>query len=188
MEDRKDRKWPKLFGNILFTIFIIFMAFLIIVTAKTRFTGGEPKLFGYRFYIVNSGSMSPTIDMDSMIIVKETDPQYIDRGDIVTYYGHDRDSKVTHRVVEIEGAGTSFITRGDANDSNDPIPLEGNKLIGKVIISIPWIGKVFRFLNTRLGVIIIGLLITLWIVVPMVSQKFKQLNKPVGLCKLKMKK
>ncbi len=174
-EDIKNTKEPnkmlKTIENIAFIIFMIIMSILIFITAQSRFTGQEPSLLGHRLYIVNSGSMTPTIKVDSMIIVKESNAKEIVKGDIITYYGHNQDSRVTHRVVEIENNGETFITRGDANESNDPLPLEGEKLIGKVVFIIPFLGSIFRFLSTDLGLALLITVAIAWIVFPKILSK-----------------
>lgn len=173
LKEKKDIKWLKVLSNLLFTIFMIVIIGLIGITAQSRFTGSEPRIFGHRIYIVDSGSMSPTINVDSMIIVKELKPSEVEIKDVITYYGHNDKSRVTHRVMDIENNGESFITRGDANEVSDPNPLNGDKLIGKVVFKIPVIGKVFRFLNTQLGIGIMITLAILWFIVPIVSKGFK---------------
>ena len=177
-EDIKDYKSKKsiikILGNIGFIIFMIIISTLIFITAQSKIIGREPTLFGFRIYIVDSGSMSPTIEVDSMILVKEMKKEEIISDDIITYYGHNKESRVTHRVMEVEDSGRSFITKGDANQINDPLPLDGNKLIGKVVFTIPVIGKVFRSLSTQLGIGILITLSILWIIIPIISSKFKK--------------
>jgi len=161
----------KILGNILFTLFMIIMIGLIFITAQSRFTGMEPSLFSHRLYIVDSGSMSPTINIDSMIVVKEFAPQQIKEGDIITYYGSNNSVKVTHRVMEVQGQGQSFITKGDANETNDPMPLEGQRVIGKVVFTIPFIGMMFRFLSTIQGIISLALVGAIWLIAPKIFTK-----------------
>lgn len=162
----KENKTLKILGNIGFTVFMIIMIILIFITVQSRLTGREPSLLGHRIYVVDSGSMSPTIKVDSMIIVKEIDSKEIEKGDIVTYYGLSNSTKVTHRIVEVKDDGEHFITKGDANDTVDPMPLEGEKIVGKVSYSIPFIGKIFRGLSSKLGISLIITLGILWIIVP----------------------
>lgn len=147
------------------------MVSLIFITAQSRFTGKEPMLLGHRLYIVDSGSMSPTIKVDSMIIVKESEPQDIKQGDIITYFGSGNTTKVTHRVMEVQDQGKTFITRGDANITDDPLPLEGERVIGKVVFFIPFIGMVFRFLNSIYGIVSLVIIGATWLVVPMILAK-----------------
>lgn len=167
--------------NTLFTLFMIVMVGLILITAQSRFTGKEPSLLGHKLYIVNSGSMSPTIWEHSMIIVKELEPQEVMVQDIITYYGATDSDRVTHRVMEVENKGESFITRGDANETDDPMPLDGEKLIGKVVFTIPLIGLVFRFLSTIQGIGLLVVLAAIWIVVPkLLSKRSHSSKEPHG--------
>lgn len=174
LEEKKDAKWLKVLSNILFTIFMIVILSLIAITAQSKLTGSEPRILGHRLYVVDSGSMSPTINVDSMIIIKESKPSEIEIGDVITYYGYDNQSRVTHRVAAIENKGEFFTTRGDANNTEDPMPLEGSKLIGKMVFKIPMIGKLFRFLNTQIGMGILITLSILWIILPLISKRFRQ--------------
>ncbi|MFY9176409.1 MAG: signal peptidase I [Caldicoprobacterales bacterium] len=170
-------KLMKLLGNILFALYMIIMIGLIFITAQSRFTGREPSLFNHRLYIVDSGSMSPTIIQDSMIIVKESEPQDIKEGDIITYYGSQNSGKVTHRVVEVQEQGKSFITKGDANQTNDPLPLDGERVIGKVIFAIPFVGMIFRFLSSIHGIISLAILGAFWIVGSKIFVSHRNQNK-----------
>ena len=105
LKEKKNIKWLKVLSNLLFTLSMMVIIGLIIITAQSKLTGNEPRLLGHRIYIVDSGSMSPTINVDSMIIVKELKPNEIEIGDVITYYGHNKESRVTHRVVGIENNG-----------------------------------------------------------------------------------
>ena len=166
----RNSKWFKkamrLSRDILFAAYIILMTGLICITAQSRFTGREPALLGYRMYFVDSGSMSPAIRQDSMIIVKELEPQDVKEKDIVTYYGRNESTRITHRIVKVIDNGKSFITRGDANNTDDPMPLDGDRLIGKVVFIIPLIGRLFRFLSTVKGMVTVVMLGVVWLAVP----------------------
>lgn len=168
----------KILSNILFTLFMVVMVGLIFVTAQSRFTGKEPMLLGHRLYIVDSGSMSPTIKVDSMIIVKESEAREIEEGDIITYYGAWNSTKVTHRVMEVRDQGKTFITKGDANTTDDPLPLEGERIIGKVVFFIPYIGMVFRFLSSIYGIIALVVVGAIWLIVPMILARKRKPHGP----------
>lgn len=179
MEGGKNKRWVKILENILFTMFMIVMIFLIFTTAQSKIKGEEPRLLGHRLYVIDSGSMSPTINMGSMIIVKEMKASEINKMDIITYYGHDKDSRVTHRAVDVIEDGKYFTTKGDANEVADPMPVKGEKLIGKVVFKIPYIGKVFKFLNTEIGIKLLIILIAIWIIGTKIINKIKKSNKYV---------
>lgn len=161
----------KILENIGFIIIMVIMSMLLFITAQSRITGKEPSLLGHRIYIVDSGSMSPTMQVDSMIIVRELKKEEIVPKDIITYYGHNEESRITHRVMEVNNNGESFVTKGDANQVNDPLPLDGNKLIGKVVMVIPFIGRIFRMLSTRFAMAIVISIGILWMIFPKLFPK-----------------
>lgn len=168
----KENKILKIIGNIGFAVFMIIMLILILITAQSRFTGREPSLLGHRIYIVDSGSMAPTIPMDSMIIIKEVSADEIKENDIVTFYAGSSDTRVTHRVVEIIEDEKQFVTRGDANNTEDASILQGDRIIGKLAFSIPFVGTLFRFLSSIPGIVMLAVLGILFIILPKLVKKF----------------
>lgn len=101
-----------------------------------------PRLMGYQLYNVLSGSMEPQIHVGSIVCAAPTDPNQIDAGDVIVFYGgHDRSTVVTHRVVENDRTMRQFVTKGDANAVEDPQPVSYLDLIGKVRLVIPLLGK-----------------------------------------------
>ena len=89
--------------------------------------------------------MEPTISTGSLILV-DTDVA-LHMEDIVTF--QKQDSIITHRIVR-QIDDQKFITKGDANDSDDPTPLYKSQIIGKVILTIPYIGYIMIFLRRYL--------------------------------------
>ncbi len=156
------------FGNMLFIILLLFMATLSFFLIQSRLSGGAPEVAGYQMYIVLSGSMSPEFDTGSLAFVRETDTNQLVVGDIITYRSHaDSDSLTTHRIVEIRRNGdTRFVTRGDANNVNDPTPVPVENVVGRVTGSVPYVGYLLDFVQTRMGLILLifvpGLLIILY--------------------------
>lgn len=168
---RKENKILKTLGNLGFAIFMALMILMIFMVGQSKFTGQEPSLLGHRVYIVDSGSMVPTLPTNSMIVVKETPPSEIVENDIITYYSGSQNTRVTHRVVGIEEDGQGFITRGDANNIEDASILQGEKIIGKLAFSIPYIGKIFRELNGKMGIAFVVILGVMWILIPNLFKK-----------------
>jgi signal peptidase I len=118
--------------------------------------GADRAMFGYRVYTVLTGSMTPGptspeggFGAGAVIVVKAIAPQDVAVGDVITYrIDPDRGTVLTHRVVEIKTRldgtpGLWFVTRGDANDADDP-PVPADRVIGKKVLSIPKIGGVIR--------------------------------------------
>ena len=104
-----------------------------------------PGLFGIRPYVVYSGSMEPEIPTGAVVFTKEGEfsPK---KGDIITF--HNGDTVVTHRVVKKEK--DIFITKGDANKTEDPVPAEASQIIGRVVFHLPYLGYVIHFLKARI--------------------------------------
>jgi signal peptidase I len=104
MEGHNDYKIKNIFKiteNIFLYMVLVITVILIIVTVRSRFKGEQPSIFGYKIYEVQSGSMTPTINVGSLIIVKQINPKDIKTNDIITYKGSTQ-SLVTHRVVDIQ--------------------------------------------------------------------------------------
>ncbi len=84
---------------------------------------------------VTTGSMAPTYEVDTLIVVKKTDPAEIREGDVISFYSLDPalDGAVnTHRVsVEKEG-GRPYHQTKDVADAYD---VQSEYLVGKVILA-----------------------------------------------------
>ena len=87
---------------------------------------GYVNVFGYTFFEVGSGSMSPTILSNDVIIVKLNEDYQVN--DIVTFR-YDN-SIVTHRIVKI--FDDKIITKGDVNNIRD-LSVKKKFIIGKVV-------------------------------------------------------
>ena len=105
------------------------------------------KLFGLQGFTVESNSMAPAYPVDSFIFVKETDPGEIKAGDVVTYVFNENGLLVTHRVISVDTANQTFVTKGDNNNVADPAPVLWGNVVGKVVFSVPRVGAVMRVLT-----------------------------------------
>ncbi len=117
----------KTVGTIILSIAIILMLPLAV-----------PKLLGYEVFSVISGSMEPAIPAGSIVYVEDAEGKEIEPGDIIAFK-KDGDT-VTHRVVENRVSDGEFITKGDANASDDIFPVRYKELIGRVKRHIPYLG------------------------------------------------
>ena len=111
------------------------------------------------FLIVLSGSMSPKINMGDVVITSSASPEEIQVGDVITFKqpsAADPNRCVTHRVINIttEGNSLRFQTKGDANEDPDMELVDSSALIGKVVLSIPYVGYIPHYVKTPIGFII----------------------------------
>lgn len=83
-------------------------------------------VFGYTYFVVATGSMSGTIEVDDIIFVKIT--KNVKNNDIITFKNKDGDI-ITHRLIQKKG--DKFITKGDVNNVVDEAITE-KQIIGKV--------------------------------------------------------
>lgn len=147
------KKALKITGRILAYLFmsILIGGNLYIINAKFVMHEQLPMLGGYGYAVVLSGSMSPALDVNDLLIVKECDSY--EPGDMVTFVDSQNDL-VTHRLVSIDTEKNIMVTKGDANNINDP-PLESSRIKGKVVKIIPGFGNVVNILQNPLFVLLV---------------------------------
>ncbi len=137
------------------SVLIIAAAIFVLIMVLLTKPGKAPSIVGFTLFRITTGSMAPTYEIDSMIVVKETEPSEIQEGDVISFYSSDPalDGAVnTHRVVEIEQDGDQYIytTKGDGNNVADPYKVKSEYLIGKVIWSSNLLGKISRLASNPL--------------------------------------
>jgi len=118
----------------IFLIFLTLIALLLIVSVL-------PVSGNYKVLVVLSGSMEPTIKKGSVVIVKPAEDYKI--GDIITFGSFGRSkTPITHRIYDIKVVeGKPFyITKGDANKTPDSGEISSERIIGKVLFSLPYFG------------------------------------------------
>lgn len=105
-------------------------------------------VFGFRAAVVLTGSMESTISPGDLIITRKCAEYAV--GDIVTYIT-DSGESITHRIVRTTADG--YITKGDANDSEDAEAVDTEAVAGKVVFTVPHIGHAVLFLKTPAGML-----------------------------------
>ncbi len=124
----------------------------------------------YKLFVVQSGSMEPTIHTGSLIFVKPFGDYGI--GDVVTRTTIDPKVTITHRIVKKEekDGQTFFDTKGDANNAQDNANFSRDKIIGRELVAIPFLGYPVGYAKTTPGLILL-------IIVPSVIIIYDELNK-----------
>lgn len=113
-------------------------------------------VFGYTMLEVVSGSMEPTIHVGDMIIV-DTYAKNYKENDIITFKD-ENGALVTHRIISLDG--DVMITKGDNNDSPDPLNTT-DQIIGRYVTKLTGLGRVlaaFKSPMTMVLILIIGIL------------------------------
>lgn len=147
----------KIFLTLINTISVLIIAAAVVILCLVVFTkqGEVPSIGGYTVFRITTGSMKPSYDTDTLILVKKTDPSEIQAGDVISFYSSDPalDGAVnTHRVTKIEQDGTKwkYTTKGDANNVPDQYGTDSEALIGKVVASSLILGKLARLVSNPL--------------------------------------
>ncbi|UJP39805.1 signal peptidase I [Cellulomonas palmilytica] len=134
---------------------VLMWAVLLVVVAAVAVLVVVPKALGGTTLTVLTGSMEPTFSPGDVVAVRTvSDPATeVHVGDVVTFQPVSGDpTLVTHRVVakRISAAGTTFVTRGDANGADDD-PIEPAQIQAVAVYSVPWVGHVSLWLGERKG-------------------------------------
>lgn len=138
---------------LIIVIPILFINIVILVDSVIH-PDEIPDFFGYKPFIVLSGSMKPEINAGDLALTKEVQTSIIKENDIISY--KDNELVITHRVVDIvyENGEKHFITKGDNNDMKDPGYVLENQIEGIYIDKVSGLGNVAMFIQTPTGIII----------------------------------
>ncbi len=182
-EKRVEKKsFIKSFMNIISNILLVALSLFIIYMLVFMFKGMKsketPTVLNHQIYVVQSNSMNPTFKTGSLLIVKLVETSEIKINDIITYRRPNDSIATTHRVVEIlEDDELEFVTRGDANNVNDPMPVSANHVVGTVSTAIPLLGYLIGFVRTKQGLLVVIIIPALIIILSQIIRLIKQENK-----------
>lgn len=163
------RKALSVVGNVLFVLLIAVLIALVYITLSSRSNSGDAAIGGLRMYSVMSGSMEPKMPVGSMVVSKYASVEEIKVDDIITF--STGMGNVTHRVVDIkrDGEYVAYITKGDANNTEDINPMPYANVKGVVILVIPFLGYLINFVRTGPGMLLIIIPALIIIVVELIK-------------------
>lgn len=154
------KKVIKIFSNTVLTILVLFM--LALATSFLPLPGN------FKAFVVQSGSMEPTVKTGSLVFVKPSKTYAI--GDIINI--KDGKSSITHRVVskKIENGIEVFETKGDANEEADAQLVPQDRIFGKMFWGLPYIGYPVGYAKTQKGFLFL-------VIIPCVIIIYEELRK-----------
>ncbi len=139
----------KVFWGIVWTIFgLVLLLTLWLAFDKFILKSPVPSVFGYASLTIETGSMNGNsalvsggevkeVNIGDLIIIKDTGDYKI--GDVITFLKEGDKVPTTHRIIGYTDDG--FITKGDANNAKDTVPVSYDEVIGEVIGHYPKLGK-----------------------------------------------
>ena len=166
-------------GYALILFLVVSAAFVLVSNAK----GESPFIGGYSLMWVKTGSMAPLIPEKSYILVQKAE---VELRDVIAFVSDDPDisgQNNVHRVVGIDKDGEGnllFTTRGDNADTNrtdDKYPARGENVLGKYVMTLPFMSLMGRILSTTVGlfaVIVFIIAVLLVIYMPEIAKVIKQ--------------
>lgn len=117
------------------------------------------------FYVVSSGSMIPTLNVNDVLIIQGGNFNDVKIGDIIVFKRPNiHDKIIVHRVVKINDVNgvTVLTTKGDNNPSIIPgtdYPITKDDYIGRVIFVIPKLGYITNLFPPPINYIIVAIII-----------------------------
>ena len=152
----------KIISVILYIIIIpiIIFNFTIIIKALVN-KNSVPDFFGYKNFIIVSGSMEPTIMTGDAIFVKKVPEDELEVNDIISF--QDGSAITTHRIISIdeENGVKKYRTKGDNNNTEDKEQITYKEIEGKYQFKISGFGKIVQLLQSKITLVILILLLVL---------------------------
>ena len=131
--------------NVVLVIAILVAAFATYTSYVSTSGNGVPSFFGLRMFSIQTESVK--------------DPSTLKVGDIITYWTVINGERVlnTHRIEEIYDGGGYLIfeTKGDNNGISDSLTVHESEVVGIYSSRIGGLGKVFDYLQTSTGFLIV---------------------------------
>ena len=118
-----------------------------------------PSISGIFPMIILTDSMYPEFESVDLIICNTAEPEEIKVGDVICFYdpAGNGTATVTHRVQEVvtdDEGNLAWITKGDANNTEDLPTVPAKNLIGVYKTRLKGLGNVAMFMQTTQGLII----------------------------------
>lgn len=169
MSEKANKIWKitvKVLWGVVWTLLGI-VALLVLWLAFDKFIlkNPVPSVFGYSSLNIATGSMNGNSALVSggkpkqvkegdLIIIKDTGDYQI--GDVITFLLDGEKVPTTHRIVGKTDEG--FLTKGDANNSKDIVPVPEENILGEVVAHLPTLGQFTMWLKQEGWIYVVSLL------------------------------
>jgi len=141
-------------------------ALLALLVVEVLATALLPTILGLRQVVIADASMAPALAFGSLAYEQPAGQPQLNS--VITFAAADG-TLVTHRVVAIQsttsGSVTGYVTRGDANDTNDDGAVAPDQVRGVVTANVSGFGTVQRVLDISAVKVFLGaILVLLWLI------------------------
>ena len=147
---------------------------IIVLIAVGVLLLAAPGAAGYKPFAVLSGSMEPAIRTGAVAYVDTgVSGADVGIGDIVAF--RSGNILVTHRIVGLDDDGR-YVTKGDANQTEDFAPVEASQIIGRTVFSVPYAGYAVTFLKGKGVFYLVGMLLSLRVIFTILAELATESN------------
>ncbi len=154
----------RVISAIIYIILIPMIIFNFTLIIKSFINPNKtPDFFGYKSFVIMSGSMEPTILKGDAIFVKEVLEEEIKVNDIISFETTQNHTNVTHRVVEIttENGVKKYTTKGDNNNTEDKEKITYEQIEGIYQFKINQFGIVINILKSKITLVLLIVVIVI---------------------------
>lgn len=132
-----------------FLIISLILYNVCIILQSIVYPEDTPSFLGFKTFTIITGSMSPNIEVDDIVITKEVRAIELNKNDIISF--KNGKNTVTHRIVDIQETekGRIFTTKGDGNDVSDLERVRYDQIEGKYIGRIPKAGIIMEYFKNK---------------------------------------
>ena len=160
-EKEKNSLGHKILTGIILCVILIPILVINCTLIIKSYTNKDqvPSISGIFPMIILTDSMYPEFESVDLIICNTAEPEEIKVGDVICFYdpAGNGTATVTHRVQEVvtdDEGNLAWITKGDANNTEDLPTVPAKNLIGVYKTSLKGLGNVAMFMQTTQGLII----------------------------------
>lgn len=157
VENQKKKPLKKAF-NIISTITLIGIIAILATVLIRMLAFNKTDVFGYKIYVIMSGSMVPEININDGVIIKESKEYNV--GDIIAFESKSGKSVTIHRVIDIqeENGQKLYKTKGDGNNIEDRDLVQQDQIKGKSVGKIKNAGNILNFIMKNIVYVFIGII------------------------------
>ena len=156
-EPSGSARFLSVFMNIFLALLLLMMASLSFFLIHNRVAEGPPSLAGFTFLVMQDEGLNADANPGSLAVVRSTDVTSISLGDMINFRtAVSLNTTATQRVVEINREeGLKFVTSGDGAGAAQTTVVPAEDVLGRVLISLPFYGRMVDYVQTSQGLILL---------------------------------
>ncbi len=148
------KKIIRIIMYVLLSILLVITSFIIFYVVSYKISEKNDKYPPFGLFTAISESMEPVIEKYDVLLIKRTDIEKLEVGDIITFLPSSNifaSTPITHKINNIENIDgiIEITTKGDANETIDYYKVYEDDIYGEVILIVPDIGKIQAFITEK---------------------------------------